>query len=302
MNNVIIPLQLSKAEEIEMSKRSHRSHLSKSGGTFSKRMEESQEDLVDNMLDPKLEAYDKVHFLSSMCLKFENYEDALGYVEEMVKLKETELTVEERDIFVTCYRYYISEKRTNWRQMYKLEEKEKDAKSKFISIMNEIKLKYEEFIIKACEKLIFLINTYIINKTQSNEGRAYFLKVKADHYRYMAEITYGQVLYKNRQNALQYYKEAYAQALYLSPLNCIRLGIALNYSVFFYEVLSNSINSLAVATEALNEALSELKTYSEEGMEDDKIKDSLIIIDQMKSNIHSWYTELALEVELEQGN
>jgi 14-3-3 protein epsilon len=250
----------------------------------------------EELLDDKNE-YEKVKYLAHFALKFEQYEDALFYVDKMIQEKQGELTEDERDLFVSAYRIFINEKRTAWRNIYISEVKEKEDKTKYIPIMNEIRIQYEDIIIKACEKLIYCINTYIIKKTASLEGKAFFLKVKADHFRYLAEISTGQNLRKYIENSLQFYNESYIISKSLKPLDNIRLGIALNYSVFHYEVLNNSIKALEYATETLSTALEELNSYSASELENDKTKDSFVIIQMIKDNIHQWYTEMETEMK-----
>ena len=131
------------------------------------------------------------------------------------------------------------------------------------------------------------------------DGKTFFLKVKADHYRYMAEISFGPELKNHRQNSYKFYKEAFSNSLLLNPLNTIRLGVALNYSVFFYDVLSNTIQSIMIATSSLNEALKEMKLYDDEGLQDEKLKDALDIIKIIKDNVHQWSKETSEELDLE---
>lgn len=45
-------------------------------------------------------------------------------------------------------------------------------------------------------------------RTQDAEGRAFFLKMVGDYFRYMAESAQGDVLAKAREGALQNYREA----------------------------------------------------------------------------------------------
>lgn len=234
------------------------------------------------------ELYLKNMFLARFCINLENFEDSLRYVDEMAKLKESEFTIEERDLFVNAYKSFISQKRSAWRSLYKKENKFIETKNKNSNLISEIKTKFEDIIFKANEKLIYIINTYIFPKLKSMDGKTFFLKVKADHYRYMAEISFGPDLKSHRQNSYKFYKEAFSSSLMLNPLNTIRLGVALNYSVFFYEVLSNTIQSIMIATSSLNEALKELKMYDEESLQDEKLKDALDIIKLIKDNVHQW--------------
>lgn len=284
-------------DENELSKRNvSNSKISKSGvsasglsalSELSKSQQPDNDSGLLRNLDPKMSAYEKVSYLASICLKYEKYEDAVRYVDEMAKLIEGELSIDEKNIVISSYKFYISEKRAAWRAIYNLESHEQNMKL----MMNEIKSHYEDNIIKACEKFINLINNYIISKTKSDSGVCTFLKVKADHYRYMAEITKGQVLFNNKQNAFQLYKQAYEISSKLDNLDSIKLSVALNYSVFLYEILNKRINAIFYAKESLSKALLQLKEFSEEELTDDTLKESLVIIEILNQNVHAWYNE-----------
>lgn len=58
-----------------------------------------------------------------------------------------------------------------------------------------------------------------------------------DYYRYIAETAQGEKLEQVKQAALASYNEA--SKLELPPCNPIKLGLALNFSVFHYEVMKN---------------------------------------------------------------
>lgn len=58
-----------------------------------------------------------------------------------------------------------------------------------------------------------------------------------DYYRYMAESATGDKLTQARDGALQHYKEAETAGKSLPACNPIKLGLALNFSVFYYEVM-----------------------------------------------------------------
>jgi len=72
-------------------------------------------DDIEDLLDKGRISYDKAFYLAKISLELEKYEDSIRYVEEMVKLNETEFSDEERDVFITAFRFLISEKRRAWR-------------------------------------------------------------------------------------------------------------------------------------------------------------------------------------------
>lgn len=86
-----------------------------------------------------------------------------------------------------------------------------------------------------CNDIINLIDSQLLQKATEPEARVFYLKMKGDYYRYISEFTSGEENTKAGDNAQQSYKDASELAeKELSTTHPIRLGLALNYSVFFY--------------------------------------------------------------------
>ena len=82
-----------------------------------------------------------------------------------------------------------------------------------------------------------MIQTKVLEKPSDGEARAFFVKMVGDYYRYIAENAKDAKLEEVKEKALKAYKEA--EAISLPPCNPIKLGLALNSSVFHYEVMKN---------------------------------------------------------------
>ena len=72
-----------------------------------------------------------------------------------------------------------------------------------------------------------------------DESKAFFQKMIGDYYRYVAESATEDKLDKVKQGALKGYEEADKFSKSLNACNPIRLGLALNFSVFHYEVMND---------------------------------------------------------------
>ena len=70
---------------------------------------------------------------------------------------------------------------------------------------------------------------------------------QADYYRYLAEFAEGDQKTDNSQNANDAYQKATTKAVGLAPTHPIRLGLALNYSVFLYEVQGDQTEACSLA-------------------------------------------------------
>ena len=118
----------------------------------------------------------------------------------------------------------------------------------------------------------------------TTEGKGYFLKMLGDYYRYMAESAQGEKLQEAKDGASDYYNQALELCeKELGPCNSVRLGLALNLSVFYYEVLSDHKKACTIGEKALEQALEKIDDCDEESFRDAKS-----IIELLKENLSIW--------------
>ncbi|THG20722.1 hypothetical protein TEA_005829 [Camellia sinensis var. sinensis] len=73
----------------------------------------------------------------------------------------------------------------------------------------------------------------------------------------------------------------------LAPTHPIRLGLALNFSVFYYEILNSPDRACSLAKQAFDEAIAELDTLGE-----DSYKDSTLIMQLVHDNLTLWTSDM----------
>merc|ERR1712048_997620 len=113
--------------------------------------------------------------------------------------------------------------------------------------------------------------------------------MKADYYRYIAEFTEGDDKSRAAENARAAYEEAAKVAEKdLVVTHPIRLGLALNYSVFLYEVLANPDEACKMARQAFEDAIAELDNVAE-----DSYKNSTLIMQLLRDNLTLWTSDEA---------
>merc|ERR1712025_581311 len=135
-----------------------------------------------------------------------------------------------------------------------------------------------------CQKIIDMINKKVLAKECQGEAKAFFVKMVGDYYRYIAENAKGAKMEEVKQKALGAYNEA--NQITLPPCNPIKLGLALNFSVFHYEVMKNHKAACDLADKALQDALDKI-----DELEEDDFRDAKSIIELLKENLTLWREE-----------
>ncbi len=78
----------------------------------------------------------------------------------------------------------------------------------------------------------------------------------------------------------------------LDTVNPVRLGLALNYSVFYYEILNSPDRACQLAKEAFDDAITEL-----DNMTDHSYKDSVLIMQLLRDNVSLWSAETQQDIQ-----
>ena len=79
---------------------------------------------------------------------------------------------------------------------------------------------------------------------------------KGDYHRYLAEFAMGDKRKESAEKSLEAYQAATeVAATDLAPTHPIRLGLALNFSVFYYEILSSPDKACLMAKTSFDEAI-----------------------------------------------
>ncbi len=86
---------------------------------------------------------------------------------------------------------------------------------------------------------------------------------KGDYHRYLAEFALGDKRKISADKSLEAYKNATEVAQTdLAPTHPIRLGLALNFSVFYYEILNSPDQACHLAKQAFDDAIAGASSFS----------------------------------------
>jgi len=199
-----------------------------------------------------------------------------------------ELTVEERNLLSVAYKNAVGSRRASWRIVSSVEQKEHSKKNtQNAELAREYREQVEKELNAICEEILDLLKKHLIKDSTPGEGKVFYYKMQGDYCRYIAEFSDGEGKKKSADNAKMAYDEAMEVAKDQLPVtHPIRLGLALNFSVFHYEVLSTPDTACKMARDAFEDAIAELDNVSEE-----QYKDSTLIMQLLRDNLTLWTSD-----------
>merc|ERR1719210_962947 len=200
----------------------------------------------------------------------------------------SELSMEERNLLFVAYKNAVGSRRAAWRIISSVMQKETSkGNADNAAFAKEYCTKVENELQGICDTILGLLDNTLIPKASSGESKVFYQKMKADYYRYIAEFRDGNAKSSAAEKARQAYQEAEDVAKKdLAVTHPIRLGLALNYSVFQYEVLSNPEEACKMARTAFEDAIAELDNVAE-----DSYKDSTLIMQLLRDNLTLWTSD-----------
>merc|ERR1712212_163367 len=157
----------------------------------------------------------------------------------------------------------------------------------------EYREKVEKELKEICQDVLSLLDKFLIAKASNAESKVFCLKMKGDYFRYLAEVATGDARTAVVDDSQKAYQDAYdISKQKMQPTHPIRLGLALNFSVFYYEILNSPEKACQLAKAAFDDAIAELDTLNE-----DSYKDSTLIMQLLRDNLTLWTSDTTGEGE-----
>ena len=226
---------------------------------------------------------DTLVYKAKLAEQAERFDDMVQNMKDVAK-QPNELSVEERNLLSVAYKNVIGSRRASWRVISSIEQKGDPDKT---PIIKDYKDKIEAELLEICNDILSIIADCLVPRSTSEEAKVFYWKMKGDYHRYLSEFQSGDVRDASSENALKAYQAATNIAsLDLPPTHPIRLGLALNFSVFYYEILNNPDKACEIARVAFDNAIAELDTLNEESY-----KDSTLIMQLLRDNLTLWTSD-----------
>uniref|UniRef100_H2VVU3 14_3_3 domain-containing protein n=1 Tax=Caenorhabditis japonica TaxID=281687 RepID=H2VVU3_CAEJA len=225
----------------------------------------------------------------------ERYDDMAAAMKKVTE-RGQELSNEERNLLSVAYKNVVGARRSSWRVISSIEQKSEGAERKQ-QLAKEYRIKVEQELSDICQDVLKLLDEFLIVKAGAAESKVFYLKMKGDYYRYLAEVGCD-----DRTAVVEKSQKAYQEALDIAkdkmqPTHPIRLGLALNFSVFYYEILNTPESACLLAKQAFDDAIAELDTLNE-----DSYKDSTLIMQLLRDNLTLWTSDVVGDDQEQEGN
>jgi len=203
-----------------------------------------------------------------------------------------ELSNEERNLLSVAYKNVVGARRSSWRVISSIEQKI-DGSEINQSMTRDYRETIEKELRDICKDVLDLLDKFLIPEASNPESKVFYLKMKGDYYRYLAEVASG----SNRTSVIDDSQKAYGEAFDIAKSQMqsnhpIRLGLALNFSVFYYEILNSPEQACRLAKQAFDDAIADLDTLNE-----DSYKDSTLIMQLLRDNLTLWTSDAQGEDE-----
>jgi len=230
-------------------------------------------------------------YMAKLAEQAERYDEMVEAMKK-VACMDVELTVEERNLLSVAYKNVIGARRASWRIICSIEQKEESKGNEHhVGRIKEYRAKVDSELTNICNDILSVLDEHLIPTATSGESKVFYYKMKGDYHRYLAEFATGNHRKDAAENSLLAYKAASDIAnTELPPTHPIRLGLALNFSVFYYEILNSPDRACQLAKQAFDDAIAELDTLSE-----DSYKDSTLIMQLLRDNLTLWTSDMSNE-------
>ncbi|KAH0920379.1 hypothetical protein HID58_028039, partial [Brassica napus] len=221
-------------------------------------------------------------YMAKLAEQAERYEEMVEFMEKVsAAIDGDELTVEERNLLSVAYKNVIGARRASWRIISSIEQKEESrGNDDHVKAIRDYRAKIETELSGICDGILKLLDDRLVPAAGSGDSKVFYLKMKGDYHRYLAE-------FKTDLSCDSWIYSCDIANAELAPTHPIRLGLALNFSVFYYEILNSPDRACSLAKQAFDEAIAELDTLGEESY-----KDSTLIMQLLRDNLTLWTSDM----------
>ncbi|KAK6045923.1 14-3-3 protein [Cooperia oncophora] len=95
------------------------------------------------------------------------------------------------NLLSVAYKNVVGARRSSWRVISSIEQKTEGSEKKQ-QMAKEYREKVEKELRDICQDVLNLLDKFLIPKAGNPESKVFYLKMKGDYYRYLAEVASGE--------------------------------------------------------------------------------------------------------------
>ena len=229
-------------------------------------------------------------FMARVADQAERHEDVIKILKDLAE-KDPKLNGDERNLLSVAYKALTGSRRTALRTVNAFLDEDsiktnEDRKKALEKLRDTLTKELDDY----CNDLIKLVTDKekgLINADPDPSTKVFYYKLAADYYRYSVEFKEG----ADRDKGAEEAKKAYENAMELAKdklqkANPQYLGLALNYSVFLYEIAGKKKEAITLADDTFQGAVDFLDELSEE-----EYSEATLVLQLLKDNVSLWNEE-----------
>ncbi|CDO71366.1 hypothetical protein BN946_scf184908.g124 [Trametes cinnabarina] len=231
-------------------------------------------------------------YLAKVADQAERYRDVIAQLKDIIDTCGPQLTIDERNLLSIAYKNLTATLRSSWRTIDTLQKKEALSSTRQqVKLMRVQKELIEKDIDALCKDVVGLLERTLMPAANDGEEKVFYCKMRGDYYRYLAELTRLNSKEDLAKASLDAYQFAYKHALATLPAtHPTRLGLALNFAVYFHDIMRSPERACHLAKHAFDEAVA---AASESPSKVANLEDSLMILQLMRDDLILWQGEIA---------
>ncbi|XP_046548848.1 14-3-3 protein beta/alpha-like [Haliotis rubra] len=231
-----------------------------------------------------LSEQEKLLLKLKMAESAERYTDMLEVVKRLAQEYPEYLIKEGQLKFLSiAFKNCVGHRRCSWRIINSMpqatNERTKDIMRRFLANIEDELTEY-------CTDIVDIIDKHLLKVATTMDAKVSLLKTKGDYSRYMAEIQTADKKAASVSNAETFYKKAMTEVESMPPTHPEKLGLALNVSVFYYEIAENRHHACKLAKSAFDAAIADL-----DNLDETNYKSSTQILQLIRDNLTLWTSE-----------
>jgi 14-3-3 protein epsilon len=228
-------------------------------------------------------------FMARVADQAERYADVLKNMNDIIAGSPA-LNADERNLLSVAYKALTGSRCSALSMINALLDDESiKAIPERVAKMTDLKAKLINELDEYSFELIGLTDAKLLPAASDAATKVFYEKLKADYYRYSVEFKSDEA----RKGGADKAKASYESALQiatsdLTKANPAYLGLALNYSVFLYEIIGQKQEAIDLADKSFKEAVDGLDELTE-----GQYSEATLILQLLKDSVALWNEEQA---------